>query len=679
MADFEVTLQDGRPWVVADVPEDTPESELIRIAEEQATQPFEMSKPPAGFTNEGIPAPGTLEGVARSGAQGNLFGFQDELTGNLAAGIMAATGQIPENSSFGDVRDRAIDIERRKLSAFREANPVAATVSEIGGAIPTAIAAAPARLSGSLGVQMLKSGGVGAGQGTVFGIGSGEGEGRLSSALAPGAVGGVIGTIVPGIGPVARPIINRFTGSGQAARQAGMSTRAFDQLSDIAQADAGRGAQNIAAGGPTAMLADAGPALSGTADMLARRPGASAGIVQDAIEGRVSDVAGRVTGTMDDVLGQPQGLRASARDIAARTAPARAEAYEIAYSQAVDYASDAGQQVRNVLARVPDRIREQAVRQANEMAQLEGVPMPAITGTDDALSVMQLDFLKRSLNEVAEENVNNFGQKTGLGRLVEDVAKDLRDATVIAVPGYREALQLGGDNIITRNALELGSDLLKAGTKREAVNEFIERASVNGELPADVLDAFRVGIRSQIDETLANVRAVMSDPNLEAREARKLLTDLSSRASRDKVTAVLGADEAGRLFDQVDEAMKAFNLRAATSMRSPTAPRGSIEDRLTQPSLLDEALQFRPSALRETAATALTGGQGAQNLRVDARLAEMASALTGPRGQEAQQLLRLLQQGQTDAARAQAITNRIQQLILAGSGIQAPATIGARR
>ena len=327
---------------------------------------------------------------------------------------------------------------------------------------------------------------------------------------------------------------------------------------------------------------------------------------------------------------------------------------------------------------MPDSIKGDALQQASDLMQVDGLGKQILVETTESgvdfikqPNVVQLDYIKRALGAIGEE-VNTLGRPSPRAILARTLGRDLRDAVGDAVPGYREALKLGGDNITTQNALELGSNLLRPRTTREIVNEFVERARVDGELPVDVTDAFRAGIRSQISEAMDNVRAIASDPNIEAREVRKLISDISSKAARQKVETVLGADEAARLFGDVDQAVTALNLRAATSMRSPTAPRASIEGRLTEPTIADQALNLRPDAIREAGAVALGGGKQAQQQVLDARLAEMAQALTGPRGAQAQQLLQELQLGQASAQRVGEIRNLIQQLIISGAGAQAP-------
>lgn len=86
------------------------------------------------------------------------------------------------------------------------------------------------------------------------------------------------------------------------------------------------------------------------------------------------------------------------------------------------------------------------------------------------------------------------------------------------------------------------------------------------------------GVRSQIDEVLANVRAVASDPNLDAREAQRALQNLSSRAVREKITMLMGDEAAaGRLFDQLDQASSALQLRAGVAANSRTFPRQATD------------------------------------------------------------------------------------------------------
>ena len=532
----------------------------------------------------------------------------------------------------------------------------------------------PSTFTGSLGRQALKSAGVGAGIGGLQGFLGGEDslENRAANAALTGVVGAAGGAAAPLIARgvqqfvEARPVIGRLIerlglgpGTSQVARRAGVSREALDIASEAV------GADDVAALSPNQMLAEAGPTGTGMLDFLGQRPGPTQRVVREAVQGRVDDATQRVTSALDDVLGSPQGLNATSRQIAQATAQARDDAYTAAYNQVVDYASDAGKRIRGVLARVPARFRDRAVQEANELAQFEGVPMTPIENLGDDLSVMQLDYLKRALNEVADSEVTQrageaVARQTGLGRAASNVARDLRNATVQAVPDYATALQLGSDNITRQNALGLGARLLQPGTTREAVDEFIERASIDGNLPVDVAEAIRAGVRQQIDEVTSRVARTATDDDTAAREAIKAIRDLSSRGNRQKLTAVLGEEGADRLLSEIDEAATAFNLRATQAQNSRTAAREMIRDRIEpEPGVVRTAMGGGnpiPRAIQSVTGETRT----ARNQAADAVLMEVADLLTGPRGDDAMAMAAILQQAGIPVEQALAVRQALE-------------------
>ena len=182
-------------------------------------------------------------------------------------------------------------------------------------------------------------------------------------------------------------------------------------------------------------------------------------------------------------------------------------------------------------------------------------------------NVQQLDYIKRALGEMGAEAVDQFGRRTGEGNRAADLARSLKAALVDAVPEYGAAVRLGGDKIERDLALRLGGDLLKPGTTREMVAEAFDGMS------QEARTAAMQGLRSSIDDTLANVKRAVGSGNMEAREAGLLLRNMSSRANREKVAMLLGDEQAARLFAELDQATTAFELRAATATNSKTFAR----------------------------------------------------------------------------------------------------------
>lgn len=510
---------------------------------------------------------GVAEGAGRAALQGLSFGTGDE----VVAGLASVLGE-------GDY-DQYLARERDKMQSFRSQNPYVAYPAEIAGAIPTALAAPVNTARGaSLLTNMLRGGAVAGAEGGVYGYAQGEGGvlPRLESGAQSAAISAPVGVAaIPaakGIGGLFNQAMTR-----RAAKEAGMPRAAYNVLQNTAKADR----VNPAAITDDMMLADTGKNAASILDTATQRSGQAGNIATDALEARVNNATTRLNSAMDEALGTPQGVRTTARGIADSTRANRTATYDTAFSQPIDYASAEGRKIEEVVSRIPPKVMREAVEEANADMMAEGarnlqiVASVADDGTvtfSQPLNVQQADAIKRSLQAMGRENIDQFGRATSAGRRAKRLGNELRAALGDAVPEYNAAVQAGADKIGMDNALDLGYSALRESTTREAVAEAVEGMS----------DAERAmaaqGIRSQIDDTLANVKRTMTDPNTDAREAAKAIKDLTTRASREKIATIIGDEKAARLMDEIDVAARAFDLRSAVADNSKTFARTSTDE-----------------------------------------------------------------------------------------------------
>lgn len=636
---------------------------------QQASQPKQGETEAETFKRQYGPMPerpGMDEGITRALFQGVTMGFGDE----LVAGGTAALDAILRGDNLGEAYDVRRAQERSKLEQFREDSPVAAYGSEIGGAIPTVmvpwlnvargvnlargIGTMAPWLNVALGGNLARGIWTGALQGGVYGFGAGEGsplEQAKSTAIGLG-VGSAVGALAAPVAAGAGRLVNKLM-TDRAAKQVGMTGPQYQILNRAMQSDdalTGGGARRMQAAGPDAMLADTGPGAQTILDTAIQSSPPAARKATEAIERRVGAASRKLQDTMDSTLGTPKGVKTTARGIAQDTSAARSDAYNLAYSKPIDYASDAGREIESVLSRVPSRVMKDAVEKANEKMTYAGVKNQQIMASiaDDGTvtftempNVQQLDFIKRALGEMGAEAVDKFGRKTADGTMFSTLARNIKGATSKSVPEYAEAVRLGGDKIERDNALFLGSKLLSPRTTMESVKDFVEDMSIEAK------QAAAQGLRSHIDEALAQVKMAMTDTNMDAREAFKLIKDMSSRANREKVGMILGADDAGALFKQLDESAKAFELRASVARNSATAQRQA-----TQQGVKDVVEGGPWNALRQgevvespkkmIAAILGRSPEAKQQISDDVYIG-LVKALTGPRGAQARAMLDHLQ------------------------------------
>ncbi len=531
----------------------------------------------------------------------------------------------------------------------------------VAGAIPMAAVAGPSFIANSartLGQRAIMGAGLGIGvgatEGAVYGAGEQQGEGRAANAQDKAIFGGLAGGVLGAAAPYASEGIKRalayLKGSDVAViqKQLGVSAPAARVIKNALDAgDDKAAAQALARAGDNAMLADAGQPARELLDAAANSGGAAGRVVKDAVEDRVTGASKEMTGALDKFFGPAKGAQSIARDIRMGTAAARETAYGAAYRKPIDYSSARGLALERLLRRVP----KSAVDDANALMAAEGMQSRQIIAkvADDGSVVLermpdvrQIDYLTRALQGVADkaDGQGKLGGTTPLGRAYGELSRNIRNVLKGAVPEYGKALDTAADAISRVKAGETGYSLLRPGTTRETVVESLRGASKAER------DAMKAGVRSYIDDTLANVTRAISDPNMDAREALKLMRDVSSRANEQKLRMLLGKNAADAFFEEIDRSAVAFELRAAVAQNSKTAIRQSIQGSVKQqiePGALEllgsgEAVQASKRFVQ-----IFTGSTSeAQTLREAGIYEEIARALTQTRGYEARTALSLV-------------------------------------
>lgn len=565
----------------------------------------------------------------------------------VRARALKAVEGVPFVGSYADEAvgavygDQARDAWRMTSKAMDEEMPWQSGGLQLAGGIaatvPALMAAGPSVAAESLGGNMLRGGILGGIEGAVSGFGRGEDGGRIGSAVSGGLIGGGIGAAVPviaqGVGAAYRGVRNALAehrGIGRVADNLGISGRAGRLLSDTLGMDDAARMRN-ALNRPDSMLADAGPSVQGALDAAIQSPGEGARVALGRIDDRASAAGGRLANALDGAMGAPQGLNASQAAIRQGSAGARSSAYSEAYAQPIDYASEAGTRLEGLLTRVPGK----AIQDANRLMQLDGDTSRQILASvaDDGSvtfrqmpDVRQWDYIKRALDQAAAsgEGQGALGGQTPMGRAYQGLARTIRDGLAEAVPEYRAALDTAADAIGQVQGVRFGAQMLRPGTTREEVADFL--AGATGAERA----AIRQGVRQQIDDALANVRAVATDQNVDARQAYKAMTDLSSPSAQTKMEMLLG-DEWPAVRQALDDTAQALGLRARVATNSRTFGRQQFGQ------MLDDSMEPGALARGEPIGTArsvwqrFTGSSPAQIQRAKRSVRnELADVLTRP-------------------------------------------------
>ena len=628
---------------------------------------------PAYSTNDPAKIAEIMKGATP--AQVSMGGF-DQATIDQAPAISRVSkfaqgypfvGQYVDEAIGATFGEKSMQGTRAVQGAMDRQHPVQSTALQIGGGVlgsagiaaaagPSIMANAPSTLGGQVVAGTTLGAVTGGVEGIVSGYGAGNGGDRLQGAVKGGAIGAGAGAVFGGLAPA---VSRSFTAIGEymkktdtdvIAKVFGITPKAAEVLkADLAALDPTSAAANLKAAGADAMVADAGVSTREALDAAITGGGKAAQIGTEAVSARAAAAGGRLSRVMDAVLGVPEGIKGAAKSIAARTAPIRQKAYDAAYSSAINYADDAGRKVEDVLAKIPSGTLKSAISEANDAMKAAGVKNKQILAEiapDGAVvfkempNVQQLDEIKKALGVVGRE-VDQLGRPTAAANRANRLAGELKAAIGDAVPVYKRAVALGGDKIAEDNALLLGRKLFSPATTREAVHDTMKGASIEAQ------DAARRGIRSYIDDTMARVRRSIDDPTIDTTETQKLLTSLSSRDAREKLTVVLGKSKADRLFAEIDTAGKQLATRQAIATGSATGRREARSralDQVMEPGILGSAQRGSfPATVKAVVQMVTRETPQADLARRQSVLAEVATALTKKRGKDALDALVIVQ------------------------------------
>lgn len=578
----------------------------------------------------------------------------------VAKGVPVIGGVLDEMNAgtaalFGGDYSKSLDYQRARDRTFETERPKESFGLQLGGGIAGSLpfmgGLGGVVGGGSKAAVIGKSAGVGAAIGAADSFGRGEGglENRAKDAAVGGLLGAGIGVLAPVVAGGVSAGVNKIADTLRTNKdiaKMGLSRPSADVIDRVLSADGALGpigARNIARGGDTAMLADAGPSASGLLDAVIQRGGPGAATATQAINERAG-VAGKQVGkALDGAFGRP-GESAGREMIVYgdRTNPTSL-LYRKAYESPIDYSSPQGMAIEKL---VKSRVPSSAIEKANNLMRVEGEQSKQILANiaDDGSvtfermpDVRQLDYITRALNDIAKrgDGKGAVGGNTAEGRAYGNLSRDIRDVLKEAVPEYKAALDRAGTEIGKFQAKEFGTTMLSPAVTRDAA-----RREVSGMSKAEIAKT-KEGIRTHIDDVVSNVRKMASDPNLDARQAVQALRDLSSKSAREKMEMVLGPD-ARPLFSSLDEAARAFELRAATANNSKTFARQAIKettDEMTAPGPMGLLASGSPLKAGKSIVQGLLGSGPEKRVAAQDKIYnDIALALTSRRGADAQKM-----------------------------------------
>lgn len=211
-----VQLPDGRVGRF-EVPEGTTAEQATQLATQHFQQMQQSTEQPAQQSIEQSTQQPTQQPVSagrtalEQGLQGATFGFADEASNRIGAGIASLVTGEPYKNLLNEAQQQS----QQRLTQQVEQRPGLSLASNVAGGLATGAAGASTKLgglvsaglrSGGLGAQVAKGALAGAASGGLYGAGSAaEGE-RLKGAAEGAAIGGAIGGAVPAAGAAASAV-----------------------------------------------------------------------------------------------------------------------------------------------------------------------------------------------------------------------------------------------------------------------------------------------------------------------------------------------------------------------------------------------------------------------------------------------------------------------------------------
>lgn len=607
--------------------------------------------------------------------QGGLASYGDEIEAGVRSVLPKALG--------GQPYDETLKQAREGVAAVRQANPVASTVAELGGAVmlPIGVGGRFVQGAATLPGQIARGAALGAAYGGVSGFGAGEGvQNRLAGAAVGAPLGAAVGGALTPVATVAQEGIrtarNFLSPSGRRVTAEEGIARALqrDRLStdDLAQglvAPIPQGSRKLTT--PQAVveaqrLVDAGQPL----DDVARQLGVSAKLLKERLQSpgdtplSILDLAKLVP----ERAGAGANLASTAKAAAGMPGPARAVAQEELLSRHLSQQDRLATYVDRFISKAdPEQLLAKAAAERKARADtLYAAARKADKGIDlqpvlDGWGLRWTqsrgpigDAIKRAIDvfrptevvvgattkggkQISKRPITTLDQflqandelqailtanrdNPKIYRVLSGLRDEIYDTVGKANPAWRAANDRFAQDISGERAIELGRDLaLRLGSPQR------EALAAFRKLPAEQQALVRHGLAGKLRDEIFNPSA-----------GTNIAERLSRKGTRDVLLTILGRKQATPF------------LKALEREKATTVTHREFQGSRTTP-LAEDIAQFREGT--EITGNLLTG-------RIYQALAGVYNrVIRGVTEQNADDVIRQLLE--TDPAQVRAILRRV--------------------
>ena len=567
---------------------------------------------------------------------------------------------------------------RQMQRAFQEEYPGTALATEIAGGVGTGIGIlglagkVPRALSTAEGVSRTSqaarvvplAAGAGGIEGAVYGAGEGQEGERITPAVTGATVGATLGAAIPAGGLLLKGLteeaIKRVKGVDVETTQEILSQELGKEVDPdtarifqtfLAYEDMESAQKVLDEIGEPAMIAEISPGAAVVLDAIMTGSPAGMNAGRMAVNGRTTKAMQDLGQKFDDELGLPADPEDINIEIAMETAQARSELYDRAYSQTVDYSGQAGQEL-NAAIKEAIRFHPAIITDLNKILPAGSREIKQIVDEqgnitfDPPLNVMELDYLTRIVNDVASKEKRAGATDPMTSKKADAIVygdkniRGIREILKEQIPDYRLALKEAEDKLARQKAVNLGFELIDPQMTR---GEF--KREIKNMTPTQRAEMAR-GLRSRIDAELSNIAQIASEGNPDALELRQVIRKMSSNAFKVKLTDAIGAEKASIINRQIEDGIRALQLRAAVAVNSKTAQRQVViggTEQILEGGILTALRRGEPLNTNKLIVQALTGAtEEAQAVRRAGIFEEMTQVLTQIRGQRAKDALKLI-------------------------------------
>jgi len=571
-----------------------------------------------------------------------------------AAGIPFAGESIDELA--GMVSGPQAESGARQLrGAMEEQRPIESAVGQMGVGIATTAplgTVLPAATTTRLGraVERGAQGGLfGGAEGYVSGYGAGTTpEERSQIAKERGLFGVALGTPLGAAGGLLEGAIEsaKRIDISELSRELGISDDAAtiimrEAMSGTPAADIDK---KLADMGSNARLANAGPAAKNLLDIVQAQSPQALETVSAGVRQAGREVRDEFDQTMDELLGPPAiGPKAIFQEARERTAPERQRLYKEAYSTVINYASSKGENLMNVINRIPERYLKDAARIANERMQIDELVVPQFkvvqrngrAVVEQEPNIVQLDYLKRALGDIVSDGTDNItGELSSEAQGAQKLYNLLNNALQDASPTYKQAVNAGLDTIQESQAARLMTQFTK--NSYEDWRNLILRST--GEARNQLKETMQKMLRVNIQEAVDNAKATIQNPDATTESvnaALKVFKDYTTGAGRKKLRLVMDGQTFKDFNQQMRRIAEQLDLQSKTGRGAQTAFRTQGAGRvasIAEPGVVQLATSGELAGAGRQAIKAIIGPIADDDIELMNILNEVGSSLLERRG-----------------------------------------------